>query len=53
MTETGGVLSHSAICAREYAIPCVVGLQGAIAQIPEGAIISVDGTKGTVLIEGQ
>src|SRR5204862_335686 len=51
VTETGGVLSHSAICAREYAIPCVVGLQGAMAKIPEGAIISVDGTRGTVTIE--
>src|SRR5437660_12228835 len=50
VTETGGVLSHSAICAREYAIPCVVGLQGAMAKIPEGALISVDGTRGTVTI---
>ena len=25
VTDTGGVMSHSAICAREFAIPCVVG----------------------------
>ena len=51
VTETGGILSHSAICAREYAIPCVVGTQVATSRIPDGALITVDGTKGTVTIE--
>jgi pyruvate,water dikinase len=50
VTETGGILSHSAICAREYAIPCVVGTQVATSRIPDGAMIAVDGTKGTVTI---
>jgi len=50
VTETGGILSHSAICAREYAIPCVVGTQVATSRIPDGAMITVDGTKGTVAI---
>lgn len=52
VTDSGGVLSHSAICAREYAIPCVVGTQVATRVIPDGAIVTVDGTKGTVTIEG-
>jgi pyruvate,water dikinase len=52
VTDTGGVLSHSAICAREYAIPCVVATQVATKVIPDGAMITVDGTKGTVTIEG-
>ena len=51
VTETGGILSHSAICAREYAIPCVVGTQVATSRIPDGAVITVDGSKGTVTIE--
>ncbi len=51
VTETGGILSHSAICAREYAIPCVVGTQVATTRIPDGALITVDGTKGTVTID--
>ena len=51
VTETGGVLSHSAICAREYAIPCVVGARGATSRIPEGALITVDGDQGRVVIE--
>jgi pyruvate,water dikinase len=50
VTETGGILSHSAICAREYAIPCVVGTQVATSRIPDGALITVDGTKGIVTL---
>ncbi len=52
VTDSGGVLSHSAICAREYAIPCVVATQIATHVIPDGAMIEVDGTAGIVRIEG-
>ncbi len=52
VTDSGGVLSHSAICAREYAIPCVVATQVGTRMIPDGAMITVDGTAGTVTIEG-
>jgi pyruvate,water dikinase len=52
VTDTGGILSHSAICAREYGLPCVVGTQTATQQIPDGAMITVDGAKGEVRIEG-
>ena len=52
VTDSGGVLSHSAICAREFAIPCVVGTQVGTRQIPDGATITVDGEAGTVRIEG-
>jgi pyruvate,water dikinase len=50
VTDTGGVLSHSAICAREYAIPCVVATIVGTAMIPDGATVLVDGTQGTVQI---
>ena len=52
VTDTGGVLSHSAICAREYAIPCVVATQVATHVIADGAMVVVDGAAGTVTIEG-
>lgn len=52
VTDSGGVLSHSAICAREYAIPCVVATQVGTQVIPDGATITVDGAAGTVRIEG-
>ena len=53
VTDTGGLLSHSAICAREYGIPCVAGTQIGTTQIPDGAIISVDGAEGIVRIEDR
>ncbi len=52
VTDSGGVLSHSAICAREYAIPCVVATQVATHMIADGSTIIVDGTKGTVTLGG-
>jgi pyruvate,water dikinase len=51
VTDTGGILSHSAICAREYGIPCVAGAAGATRAISDGAIVSVDGSSGTVTVE--
>jgi len=34
VTETGGILSHAAIVAREYGIPTVVGVEDATHLIP-------------------
>ena len=51
VTDTGGVLSHSAICAREYGVPCVVGTQVATRVIPDGATVTVDGAAGIVRVE--
>jgi len=51
VTDAGGLLSHSAICAREYGIPAVVATQVGTARIPDGAIVTIDGEKGTVTIE--
>jgi pyruvate,water dikinase len=51
VTDIGGLLSHSAICAREYAIPCVVGTRVASTRIADGDLITVDGTAGTVVID--
>jgi phosphohistidine swiveling domain-containing protein len=51
VTDTGGILSHSAICAREFAIPCVTGTNVGTAVIPDGAMITVDGDRGIITIE--
>jgi pyruvate,water dikinase len=48
ITESGGILSHAAIVAREYAIPAVVGVAGATTLIRDGQIIEVNGTTGTI-----
>jgi pyruvate,water dikinase len=48
VTETGGVLSHAAIVAREQAIPAVLGIPGATRALHDGTLITIDGTTGTV-----
>jgi phosphohistidine swiveling domain-containing protein len=50
VAESGGILSHSTIVAREYGIPCVVSVSGACSEIPDGATIVVDGTAGSVVV---
>jgi pyruvate,water dikinase len=50
VTDTGGVLSHCAIVAREFELPAVVGTQMGTAVLTDGMIVEVDGTKGTVTI---
>ena len=51
VSDAGGLLSHTAICAREYGIPAVVATQVGTTAIREGATITVDGTSGQVTIE--
>ncbi|OUC99967.1 PEP/pyruvate-binding domain-containing protein [Streptosporangium minutum] len=48
VTETGGVLSHAAIVAREHAIPAVLGIPNATSRLHDDTVITVDGTTGTV-----
>lgn len=51
VTETGGMLAHASIVAREIGIPCVSSVDGAT-RIPDGALVSVDGGSGEVLLLG-
>lgn len=50
VTDRGGVLSHAAIVAREYGIPCVVGTGNATAWIADGTRVLVDGSSGEVVV---
>lgn len=49
VAESGGLLSHSSIVAREYNIPAVVSVDGATLMLDE-TTVTVDGHKGEVLI---
>lgn len=54
VTDEGGVLSHAAIMAREFEIPCVVGVGVATKLIRNGEMIIVVGDEGEVIrAEGQ
>jgi len=48
VVETGGLLSHAAIVAREFGIPAVVAVPGATRLIQTGETVTVDGSAGTV-----
>lgn len=48
--ETGGILSHAAVVAREYQIPAVLGVVGATTDILDGQTVEVDGDTGTVRV---
>jgi pyruvate,water dikinase len=50
VTNHGGLLSHSAIVAREYGIPGVVGTREATERIADGTRVRVDGTRGEVTV---
>ncbi len=52
VADSGGVLSHCAILAREYAIPCVPGVRVGTRRLRDGMMLTVDGTQGIVRIEG-
>ena len=50
VTDSGGLLSHSAIVAREYGIPGVVGTREASSRIADGTRVRVDGNAGEVTV---
>jgi pyruvate,water dikinase len=51
VSETGGVLDHGASLARELGIACVVGCRDAWSLLDDGAIVTVDGDAGTVVVD--
>ena len=48
--EVGGPMQHGAIIAREYAIPCVSGIDNVHKIIKDGDVLEMDGADGTVRI---
>jgi pyruvate,water dikinase len=50
VAEAGGVLSHTAIVARELGKPAVVAVEGATEKIREGTAVEVDGYEGLVYV---
>ena len=50
VTTEGALLSHAAVMARELGIPAVIGAEGALDEIPDGAQVEVDPVAGTVKV---
>ncbi|HZD57350.1 MAG TPA: PEP/pyruvate-binding domain-containing protein [Anaerolineales bacterium] len=50
VTDSGGILSHPAIIAREYRIPAVVATGNATQLLEDGQVLIVDGNSGIVTI---
>ena len=51
VTEIGGSTSHSAIIARSYEIPAVLGVSGIVSQLKSQQEIILDGVTGEILTE--
>jgi pyruvate,water dikinase len=51
VTDTGGVLAHTSLVAREYGIPAVVGTGDATVRLRTGQVVTVDGDAGVVQVQ--
>ena len=48
LIERGSTLSHSAVLAREFGIPCVVGVPDLLTRVRHGERVRLDGASGIV-----
>lgn len=49
VTELGGLISHGAVVAREYGLPCIVGATNATEIFDDGDVIYMDANAGAVM----
>ncbi|RWS00517.1 putative phosphoenolpyruvate synthase-like protein [Dinothrombium tinctorium] len=47
-TEVGGLISHGAVIAREYGLPCIIGATNATQIFKTGDRIVLDSEKGII-----
>jgi len=50
ITETGGILSHGAVVAREYGIPAVTNIPNACQLFKTSQVVTIDGNNGTIVM---
>jgi pyruvate,water dikinase len=53
VVDVGGTLSHGSTVAREYGLPAVVNVKHGTRMIRTGQMITVDGTAGIVILDGE
>jgi pyruvate,water dikinase len=50
VVNVGATITHAVIVCRELGLPCAVSVGDATLRIPDGAMVEVDGTAGTVTL---
>ncbi len=53
VTDTGSLMAHASLVAREYGIPAVVGTGDSTRRIRDGQMIAVDGNRGLVELDPE
>jgi len=53
IAEMGGTLSHGAIIAREFGLPTVANVEGAMTRLADGQFVTVDAGAGTIHAESH
>ncbi len=48
VTNTGGVICHAAVVAREFGLPAVVGVADATELVADGRLVEIDGGRGLI-----
>lgn len=48
VTELGGLISHGAVVAREYGLPCIVGATNATLIFADGDVVHLDANNGII-----
>ncbi|MCL2230510.1 MAG: phosphoenolpyruvate--protein phosphotransferase [Treponema sp.] len=51
ITEKGGVTSHSAIIAKSFGIPAILGIDGLLGAVKQGQLAAVNALEGTVILD--
>jgi pyruvate,water dikinase len=50
VVSVGALVSHAVVISRELGIPCVVSVADCTRRIPDGALVEVDGARGTATV---
>jgi phosphotransferase system enzyme I (PtsI) len=53
VTEKGGIMSHTAIIAKSYGIPTVLGVQGLLENVKQGQLAAVNADEGKVFTDPE
>ena len=51
LTQEGGRYSHAAIFCRENNIPCIVGIDGLLDEVPHGAHITINTENRELIVD--